>query len=281
MNKLQPYFDTNNAWVKLGNRLNAEGLLEDVSSEKKERTIIPYLKIAASIVVLLATAAMVLLFSTKDQPQEVMVENLVPHQTLVRILTDGTVVYLAGNSSIAFSEEFNTTNRKVKLVGEAFFQVSANKTLPFIVEVENSSIEVLGTSFVLRNVIGQDVELFVEYGMVGFSPFNDAQKSVVVERGYRLVFDGNEIVKSFSGYDNKWRNKNLHFSNEQLANIIAVINKNFAINVIIEDKSLAKRHLTVTFYDNTVDEMLSIICEYYNLKAKSIDDDTIVLTKKK
>lgn len=63
------------------------------------------------------------------------------------ILPDGTKVWLNAASTLKYPNQFNHTERKVELQGEAFFEVIRNPNQPFIVLANNKSITVLGTSF--------------------------------------------------------------------------------------------------------------------------------------
>lgn len=63
------------------------------------------------------------------------------------ILPDGSRVRLNAESSIRFPVEFSTTERIVTLQGEAFFEVTPNKAVPFYVNAGNAEIRALGTSF--------------------------------------------------------------------------------------------------------------------------------------
>lgn len=62
------------------------------------------------------------------------------------ILPDGTKVWLNAASSVTFPASF-VKERQVTVTGEAYFEVAADKTKPFYVVANQSTIEVLGTSF--------------------------------------------------------------------------------------------------------------------------------------
>jgi ferric-dicitrate binding protein FerR (iron transport regulator) len=62
-------------------------------------------------------------------------------------LTDGTKVWLNAATSLQFPASFPGKERRVKLTGEAYFEVASNASQPFIVETPQQSIEVLGTHF--------------------------------------------------------------------------------------------------------------------------------------
>ncbi|MBL7735372.1 MAG: FecR family protein [Chitinophagaceae bacterium] len=62
-------------------------------------------------------------------------------------LPDGTRVWLNASSSITYPTAFHGKERKVSMTGEAYFEVARNETKPFYVEVNNITVEVLGTHF--------------------------------------------------------------------------------------------------------------------------------------
>ncbi len=63
------------------------------------------------------------------------------------VLSDGSRIWLNSESELTFPAKFNGNQRKIALKGEAYLEVAKNETLPFIVEVEGTQVEVLGTSF--------------------------------------------------------------------------------------------------------------------------------------
>lgn len=62
-------------------------------------------------------------------------------------LPDGTKVCLNAYSELQYPTFFAGKERKVKLKGEAFFDVTHHDDLPFVVETNKYNIEVLGTAF--------------------------------------------------------------------------------------------------------------------------------------
>lgn len=63
------------------------------------------------------------------------------------VLSDGSKVWLNASSSIRFPAAFAGNERKVEITGEAYFEVTHDKSRPFIVQAGTSAIEVLGTHF--------------------------------------------------------------------------------------------------------------------------------------
>ena len=62
-------------------------------------------------------------------------------------LSDGTRVWLNGESELRFPFGFTSGRREVHLRGEAFFEVAKDPQRPFVVTSDYYSATVLGTSF--------------------------------------------------------------------------------------------------------------------------------------
>jgi transmembrane sensor len=63
------------------------------------------------------------------------------------VLPDGTKVWLDAASSITYPVAFNGNDRRVKLTGQAYFEVAKNKEKPFYVRMNKVEVRVLGTHF--------------------------------------------------------------------------------------------------------------------------------------
>jgi ferric-dicitrate binding protein FerR (iron transport regulator) len=63
------------------------------------------------------------------------------------VLPDGTKVWLDAASSISYPVAFAGNVRRVKLTGQAYFEVAKNKEKPFYVDVNEVQVRVLGTHF--------------------------------------------------------------------------------------------------------------------------------------
>lgn len=70
-----------------------------------------------------------------------------PGQRVHIMLEDSTSVWLNSNTTFTYSQSFSEGKREVTLDGEAFFDVSHNKDVPFIVKTHRYDIVVTGTKF--------------------------------------------------------------------------------------------------------------------------------------
>lgn len=73
------------------------------------------------------------------------------------LFQDGTVAYLNSESKIHYPVKFGLFERRIRLDGEAYFEVSHNPRRPFVVEFEGGEIEVLGTSFNVKAYRSDDI----------------------------------------------------------------------------------------------------------------------------
>lgn len=71
-------------------------------------------------------------------------------------LPDGSKVWLNSASTLSYPTAFTGTERKVKLKGEAYFEVASNKKIPFRVESDGQIVEVLGTHFNINSYDDED-----------------------------------------------------------------------------------------------------------------------------
>ena len=71
-------------------------------------------------------------------------------------LPDGSKVWLNAESRLTYPKSFSgICTRHVYLTGEAYFDVTENKSQPFIVETSNLQIKVLGTVFNVKSYDGE------------------------------------------------------------------------------------------------------------------------------
>ncbi|MHA4810902.1 FecR family protein [Flavitalea flava] len=62
-------------------------------------------------------------------------------------LPDGTQVWLNASSSITYPTGFSGKERKVEMLGEAYFEVAPNAKMPFKVMTDGMEVDVFGTHF--------------------------------------------------------------------------------------------------------------------------------------
>lgn len=272
---------TRQAWEKLHNRLRQENLIPEDQVAAGSRLVNPLLRIAAAVLVLLGIGAIIYVTTLRKPASEmVQLSNSHGDHTLIKTLADGSVIYVAQSALFSYPEEFQTGERNVQLVGEAFFDVASNPGSPFIIETDDALIQVLGTAFNVNSTYGRALELSVDRGAVKVTLKSDLSNSEMVMAGEKITSVKNSLVKSkyTPGEADYWYKKRMHFKDEMLQNIIIVLNRNFNTTFVLADKEIGKHRLTVTFDNETAETMTDLICLTLNLQSQTIDG-AIILSK--
>ncbi|HKO80388.1 MAG TPA: FecR family protein, partial [Chitinophagaceae bacterium] len=116
-------------------------------------------------------------------------------------LPDNTKLYLGAGSTLRMEKGFGKNNRAVYLTGEALFDVTHNKDLPFIVHCDKYDVKVLGTLFNVRAYPEDELsETSLIRGKVEISLKNNAnkitlnpdQKAIINNKADKLVLENNK-----------------------------------------------------------------------------------------
>ncbi len=270
--------DTDKGWQTLYNRLNTEDLIP--SNRIIEHRVIPsWVKWAASFVTLMVIAGLSFYSITSSNTNLISLQTGGDSNTLIQTLTDGSVVYLANNTTFSYPSEFDTKERKVNLKGEAFFDITSNPQKPFRIETEKVIVEVLGTAFNVKTLNSNQFELVVERGKVRVTLKSDPSQTQIVLPGEKISTSNNHLVKVINNNTAyfSWKTQRMQFKDESLKNIITVINKNYKTNIQLQNQLLGERKLTVTFYNNSLKTITELICLSLNLEVEETPDSTIII----
>ena len=85
------------------------------------------------------------------------------------IFQDGSRVAVNSATRLQFPTRFGLKNRSVCLQGEAYFDVVGMNNRPFIIELENAEVKVLGTSFNVKAYPEEDsIRITLDEGSISF-----------------------------------------------------------------------------------------------------------------
>lgn len=82
------------------------------------------------------------------------------------VLADGTRVWLNSDTKLTFTAQQGTSERRVTLEGEAYFEVKKNAECPFYVTVGDMQVHVTGTKFNVKARQGVPIVVTLESGAV-------------------------------------------------------------------------------------------------------------------
>lgn len=270
---------TDRAWNRLYQRLDEEGLLSDrPASSFKSLVWKGGMAAAVTLLCLLVSVVYRNLSEPNTAPHLLTRQNSETATTLVTTLEDGSVIYLDGNTSLKFPEHFAPDRREVSLLGNALFNVAGNRTRPFIIETEDTRIEVIGTAFNVKSNDNSPFELSVQRGEVKVTLKKSGQDihvkagETVTLLSRRLYLSTTPDPEQFNRYT-----KRIRFKDEKLGDILRVINLQNPDIRLEAAPELWNRTLTVTFSNDTPETMAELICLALDLKSTR-QDKTIHLS---
>ncbi|MDR2921648.1 MAG: FecR domain-containing protein [Tannerella sp.] len=178
-------------------------------------------------------------------------------------LPDGTKVWLNANSKISYPEMFLQDVRKVKLEGEAYFDVIHNAQSPFIVESDRMEVNVLGTQFDTKNYATQSYsETTLLTGKVEVR-FSSDSEFILLEPNHTISFDKQKNTFSIHEVKAKdyiiWTNDKLTFTNELLSDILYKMEKWYNIRITCADGVPLDQRLSFTIRREPKEEIFKLL----------------------
>lgn len=186
--------------------------------------------------VLKSIEAIVFEAPAKDEPVQynTLITPRARQQQLV--LPDGSRIWLNAESSIRFPTAFTGNTREIEISGEVYFEINPNKAKPFVVNVEKSSIIVLGTHF---NVMAYPNEAFLETTLLeGAVSFNNNSNKIVLKPGEQSRLSQNKQIQLVTNPDidmvMAWKNGFQSFKKTDIAAILRQIKRWYDVEVEYE-----------------------------------------------
>jgi transmembrane sensor len=156
------------------------------------------------------------------------------------VLPDQSKVWLNAQSSITYPSRFAGKERKIKITGEAYFEVSHNKDMPFRVESGTQLVEVLGTHFNISAYADDkaiSTTLFqgsVKVNLQGKTQMLKPGEQALVKAGKMELVKDVDLEEVLA-----WKNGDFQF-NESLESIMAKIARWYNIEVVYQTKQAAE-----------------------------------------
>lgn len=154
-------------------------------------------------------------------------------QTYILTLPDKSKVWLNAESSIHFPSKFSNKNRKVNLVGEAYFEIFKDPQHPFLVESGGQTVEVLGTHFNISAYSDEgNIKTTLFEGAVKVSSATGKTQTLKPEQ--QAVYDGKSIIVSPADTETAidWKNGYFVFKNEDFKTAMRKIARWYNVEIV-------------------------------------------------
>lgn len=193
-------------------------------------------------------------------------------------LPDGSVVWLNSGTKLTYLDQFAGDKRLVSLEGGAYFEVAKDVEKPFVVQMDQLDVEVLGTNFNISNYANKDFfETTLLNGSVKIT--GEAIKEEVILLPNQL-FEYQRSSHEFKVKTVKaslyadWIKDRLVFDNQSLSDIFVSMEGWYNVKIECPEGFANKTKVSFTIRQESLEEILDamtfIIPMKYNLTTNNV-----------
>ncbi len=148
-------------------------------------------------------------------------------------LPDGTKVIVNSETILRYPTQFGPKDRRVELIGEAYFEVTHDKDKPFVVRGNKQEIEVLGTAFNVSDYPSEPTTTTLLTGSVKLH-FKTSSISSTLTPGMQSIWNEGELdIKRVNGEDYiAWTRDLFVFNDMPLTEIMKQLERWYDIEVV-------------------------------------------------
>ncbi len=203
------------------------------------------------------------------------------------LLSDGTIINLQPKGRIEFPATFTGNQREIRLTGEAFFDVAKDKQRPFVINTDEVTIKVLGTSFNVKAYSGsREITVAVKTGKVSVSSNNP----VLNPGAQEIILTPNEEA-IYNTEDDNFSKKlvaepqlilakptlfEMQYDATPVKKIFEVLEENYGIDIVFNEKLLADCTLTTSMEEEGLFERVEIICQAIGAHYTVVDSRIVI-----
>ncbi len=207
-------------------------------------------------------------------------------------LADHSNVYLNNGSSLRFPLEFNRDERLVYLIGEAYFEVNADSSRPFIVAAGDIQYRATGTEF---NIMAYPEEKLivatVESGKISIEkvlPDRTVKNYLELDPGQQASYYSEENKMDYMEVDPvnfiSWKENRLVMIDDPLGRIATKLERWYNVKIDFEQDDMRVIKYSGTFTNETLTQVLDLMklatpIDYKIYPRKLKSDGTYSLTR--
>lgn len=249
---------------------------------QQKRTFVQWYRIAAAIAVitLLSVTGWNISVMRKQQPNEPFLAEVPSGNKVQLTLPDKSYVKLNSESSLSYANL--NGKRVVKLTGEAYFQVSQDKEHPFIVQVGDLNIEVLGTSFNVHSYEDENsVETSLIEGSIRLYDSKSPSESFTLKPNQKAVYSNNRTISLYNTDNLKetaWTRNHLVFESEKLSAVFHKIERWYGVKIELPSQEIANDRISGSFKNEQLPYVMEALKMQYGFDYE-ISGNNITINK--
>jgi len=195
------------------------------------------------------------------------------------VLPDGSTMELDSNTAVSLAFDADT-RRLVLHAGEAFFQVAADPSRPFIVVAGRGVTRALGTAFNIKRQADAVVVSVVEHAV---AVSLDGQAAITVGQGQQVRYDRQRLdaIRPVDPADvQAWRRDRLVFRDTPLRAVVADLERYRSGRIVVTDERIARIPVTGIFHTRQTDAALDTIADTLPVRVTRASDLLVFIRPK-
>lgn len=195
------------------------------------------------------------------------------------ILSDGTTVWLNAGSTLTYSDNYNSSDRKVILDGEGYFEVTRKEGMPFIVQTKVYDVVVKGTKF---NVSAYADDAYVATTLLEGTILLDYQgKKLAVSPGESIRFDLESGIfvrsKTHASHSKAWAENRMEFDNIPLKELLPRLARQYNVSIHLLSEELGEKTYCISLRNSeTIGEVMTALQQIIPLKIERKDKEIYI-----
>lgn len=212
----------------------------------RRKMMMYYSGVAASLLIVFALG----FFMQKSSPEEGIKQYtcMTEGSTSTFYMADSTKVILNKNSELTYTNQYGSSERRVKLSGEAYFEVTKNAHSPFIVDMDGGAIKVLGTKFSAKSRKGSNLVRAIL--LEGSVRFTSKEQNVLMKPNQKLLFNKYskdlQITEVNPEQEVAWKDGLLKYRSLSFKTLMEHLAKDYGVKIVINNKRLLDPELKVS-----------------------------------
>lgn len=295
--------DIETAWLSHRTKMTNAALEPDKSGEGVVvpgrhyvvKRILAWALVAASVILIVGvTWRSAKRSKAPDRSQTIVATDTHKGSRSTMTLPDGSIVRLNARSKVSYGEGFGKTTREVFLTGEAYFEVTHNAAIPFIVHTDEADIKVLGTKFNVRNYSNEHrMEAALLTGSIELTLRANTQHKILLKPSDKIIVKqdaADAIVQPAAGdkkveltsikvqdsviVETSWLNDKMAFVDKPFSEIALDLERQFDVHIEFKNRAVSEYKYTGVYDEENAEEILKIFQMikpfHYTLNNKQI-----------
>lgn len=231
---------------------------------KQKQRSLNFFRYAAILVLLISVPSLIYFYTQQKSSSLVYTTVAADYGQISKvILPDSTIIWINSGSTIKYNNQFSGDNRDVELVGEAFFEVTKNKSLPLVVSSEDLKVKVLGTKFCVTAYPEEsNIQIVLEKGKINLTSSSHASFNQDMNPGEMACFNKAkkelEISKVNTGLYTSWKDGIINIYNLPLCEVVLKLEKRYNQKFIV-DEEIKNLPYTFTIKTENLNNILSLM----------------------